>query len=123
MLLMRIGQVVALLALGLLFWFGLRPEPIPNFIAHSDKWSHLIGFAAVSLALFVALPNWPKGFTVIVMLACGLLVELGQELFLPRRMFDVEDLLVNAAGIGIALLVFGLLSTIIRWFSYKKGSA
>jgi len=107
-----IWRVLAVMSFILVVWFGLRPEPIPDVTANTDKWSHFIAFGFCSLAMFFALSEWPVGFTAIVMVTFGFGIEVLQKLFLPHRTFDLKDVAMDAAGILLALVCYSVLKFI-----------
>ncbi len=109
-------RLIAALAVVLVLWFGLQPEPAPNLVGNSDKWTHALAFAAVTLAMLGATPDWPRGFTAIVLLVVGVFIECWQAFLLPHRSFDPTDLLMNAIGVAFALLLFWVISSIASLF-------
>lgn len=113
-LVLRVLRVLAVTVLFLLLYLGLRPEPVPKIIAHSDKWGHFIGFALLALSFFTAMPRWSKFALALALTMVGFAVELGQAWFLPRRSFDLADLAVNGCGVIAALVVYMLAVSLIE---------
>lgn len=115
-----VSRFVVLAAISVVLWFGLQPEPAANMVANSDKYSHIMAFAILCLAFLFTLPDWPRGFTAIVIFALGLVIELGQAWLLPHRSFEMADLMVNAIGIAIALFLYWLLSILVMAVTSKN---
>lgn len=90
-----------------------------------DKWVHVLLFAIFTFLWLLAFPG--RQLWRLVMVLCsgcliGLLVEIIQEM-LPTlgRSFDSMDILADAAGAGLGVLLFALIA---RWSEYqnKKGA-
>lgn len=82
------------------------PYPIPS--APSDKVNHLLAFLELTL---LARLGWPRARLAPVILALasyGLAIELVQTQ-LEHRTFSVADMLADAAGIGLGLLLWPIL--------------
>lgn len=93
-------SLLALIAAG--FW----STPIPYIEPPLDKVAHLLGFAFLSLCMFYAVKIWPLWMSTVLLLLLGLFIELGQEWFLPKRTFSVEDLVASALGVLSAVLIY-----------------
>lgn len=95
--------IFSLCAAALLY--GLfRETPPPKLFDQSDKFGHLIGFAAMT---FIAIWTVPRKYIPLFM--AGLLVlacsaEFLQEWLLPHRHFSLDDMYANLMGIAIILM-------------------
>ena len=95
--------IFSLCAAALLF--GLfRQTPPPRLFEQSDKFGHLIGFAAMT---FIAI--WTLSRKYIPLFIAGLLAlacsaEFLQEWLLPHRHFSLDDMYANLTGVAIILL-------------------
>ncbi len=90
---------------------GLRAQPLPEIIPHTDKWMHGFGFMVATLTgLLAASRRWQWWTVVGLMSFLGILIEILQALFLPGRSCDLLDWLGDMAGVGIAVTIWWLLS-------------
>ena len=88
--------IAAAMAAAIL-WFGLHPEPVPQWFSHQDKVHHVVGFAALAFSLRLAFPHVSWRW---VAAACMLLagaVELAQAM-LGGRTASLGDFVAGAAG-------------------------
>ncbi len=106
---LAVWRFLAVLSLVIIVWAGFRPDPIPQYVHHFDKWLHAFAFAGVTALTLLALPRLHWLWTGALMLVLGFLIEVGQDFFLPRRTFDWEDLAVDAIGVVAGLLALQLL--------------
>lgn len=84
-------------------WLPLLPH---------DKLLHFLAFAGLSTLALRIEPAWPwRALWLTGLLLAGLAIELLQKL-VPGRSFCWRDMGANTAGIGTAILVFGLLQVI-----------
>lgn len=94
---------VCILALG----YGLfRPESPPDLFEQSDKFMHLLAFAAVALSsrlVFQRVGAWP--FWGLLLLLAPLLEWLQHHLQ-PSRQFSLEDMLANLLGVLLGLIAW-----------------
>jgi VanZ family protein len=99
----------ALLALLLLVvsWFAFRPAP-PELdeIAGLDKLKHLAAFGTLALVAMLAQPAGRRALALSAggLLFYGLFIEFVQA-FLPTRSAEAADLLADAAGIALGLVL------------------
>jgi VanZ family protein len=80
-----------------------------------DKWVHVGFFAALYFLWRTAFDLRRKHYSIILLtliIIYGLLVELVQKHFVPNRDFDLLDLLCDATGSILGLIVW--------WWVYKK---
>ncbi|MCY1272419.1 hypothetical protein D9M68_326240 [compost metagenome] len=93
-----------LLVLLVLGFAGLRPEPVPEMVEQQDKLHHLLGFAALALSSRWAFPRLHLLWHAAACLGLALLIEAAQALE-PLRSADPYDMLANAAGVLLGLLL------------------
>lgn len=104
------------LSLQLAFWFplavctwlALTPSP-PEAVGHfSDVLLHAVAFTYLTFAFGLAWPalrlNWLAG----ILLAYGVALEVVQG-FEPARVASLRDVLVDAGGIALGLLLLRVL--------------
>ncbi|NHO68526.1 VanZ family protein [Aestuariicella hydrocarbonica] len=104
-----IWRCLALLALVLMAWAGFRPDPLPQYTDHFDKWVHGIAFAGITITFLLAFPRWHWLFILSALVALGFGIEIGQDLYLPKRTFDWEDFAVDTVGVIVgAILIFAI---------------
>lgn len=98
---------LCLVAWALAIWIGsLMPSPPPSVIENGDKVQHFFGYAVLAVLGFRVLQR-----SVWVWLAASLMgvgVEIAQS-FTPWRSFDTNDMLANACGAVIGLLICRIL--------------
>ena len=105
-------RCLAFLVLLVLLWGGFSSDPIPQYTSHFDKYTHCLGFAALTATVLLAFPRFYHIVVLAVMLLLGFGIELGQDMFLDRRSFDWGDLVMDAIGIAIGLAA---VSGLRRW--------
>ncbi len=79
------------------------PVPRPPLFPHDDKAFHLLGFAGIGGAWWLALLRTRA--VCIVGLSLAVLTELGQGLLPYGRVADPWDTLADAAGVAVGVLV------------------
>jgi VanZ family protein len=96
-------RATLMLLLGLLSWLALTPAPPPEAGLLWDKLNHLSAFASLAVAGFLAFRGrWWQ--VALGLLAYGGLIEILQT-FTPTRVGEWEDLLADAVGIVLGLLL------------------
>lgn len=87
-------------------WLALVPDPPQRVSTGWDKSNHALAFASLAFASVWAL--WPQprqwGWPAVVLLAYGVGIEIAQH-FLPPRSADPQDVLADAVGIALGLLI------------------
>ncbi|MGO1233760.1 MAG: VanZ family protein [Marinobacter sp.] len=78
--------------------------PIP--LSGNDKISHLIAFIELTVLARLSWPRLRAIWYLPALLGFGLALEATQA-NLPYRVFSLADVLANAAGIAIGLLIWG----------------
>lgn len=104
------------IAIALITYFSLAPDPGDAFESFSDKTLHVFGWFVMLCSLHVALRKRtvPWYFAVLLLTYSGL-IEIMQGMMPPREM-DAKDLLANGAGIVIGLLIVYLMAPLYqRW--------
>lgn len=96
--------VLALLALAVQLWGLYTPSP-PDAagLPISDKAVHFTLF--LSVTLFFALALGRRTVVALVNLAHGVLSEVVQWRFVPGRSGDWHDVVADALGVGVAVLL------------------
>ena len=100
------------LLLGVVSWLALMPAP-PNMTDLLwDKLNHLLAFTSLALVGYFAFqPHWLR--LALALLAYGGLIEILQART-ATRVGDWFDLLADAAGITLGLLLAALLARLVR---------
>jgi VanZ family protein len=97
------------LALLLITWQSLVPNPVPAAELAGDKPLHALAFVLLGFLADAGWPERPFDWRKFVPLGFyGLAIE-GIQAFVPGRVASVGDLLADAAG----LLVYGLIAWLI----------
>ncbi len=78
------------------------PAPSPVGVAHGDKLQHLVAFAALGLVARLALQRAPVAG--LAMLGFGIFIEAVQH-FIPTRSASLGDVVADAAGVVLGLLL------------------
>ena len=99
----RAMLVVMLLAIT---YLALVPDPPKTVSTGWDKSNHALAFASLAFASVWALWPRPRQWALLVaaLLAYGVGIEIAQH-FLPPRSADAQDVLADAVGIALGLLV------------------
>jgi VanZ family protein len=102
-------QITFWVPLGVCTWFALIPDPPDNAVFRlGDVVLHAFAFTYLSLALVMArqrvsrTPEYVR--TAVLMFGYGLMLEAIQ-FFIPERSAELKDLLVDATGITLGLLL------------------
>lgn len=102
----------AVLYYGLIFWLSSQPNPLGARLPGSDKLHHgaafgLLGFllAVGYFAAFRLSRTQKAAWVVVTGVGLGILDELHQ-MFTPGRTLDVFDVVSDAAGVALGLLVY-----------------
>lgn len=95
--------VLFLICLAAMLYGTFRPTPPPDLFAHSDKFGHVIGMAALTVSARMAMARLPGYllWSAIAALAYGL--EFLQAAWRPLRIFSPADAYANLSGVAIAL--------------------
>lgn len=121
-----VGQwgAVVVVAIGILIASLLSP-PVdvgsslgPLSVVGADKWAHAIGYGLLAGTLAIALGGGSFSERMVIALAFGLTMSYGLgiellQLTVPRRQFDLFDLVANGAGAVVA--VTGWWVVLRRW--------
>lgn len=109
----RAWRLLLALMMGVVAWFALMPGSpfggVPNF----DKLQHVLAFFTLATVASLAWPPraWQEGRVAFGLLMYGLLIELVQTQ-LPTRTASAADVLADAVGIALGLL---LARQLLRW--------
>lgn len=107
-------RAALVLTLGAVSWLALVPAPPPQADTGWDKANHLLAFAVLAL---LASGGWGTGHRRLIaigLLAYGGLIELLQTQ-LPPRSGEWADLLADAVGVALGLLLAQALSRSRHW--------
>lgn len=83
------------------------PRVVGGFLAQNDFLANLLGFVTLTLIVQAAFSGWSRpslvrfGWRVMALSVMVVGLEWAQ-LFLPRRNFDVKDMLAGLAGVAMA---------------------
>jgi VanZ family protein len=89
-------------------WLALTPSPLQPSFKVSDVVLHALAFSYLTFALGLAYPALRRLELAAWLIGYGLFIEAVQS-FERARSAELKDLLVDAAGIGIGLLLLTLL--------------
>lgn len=96
------------------YWFHFEYDLIPDFFHHfgSENLGNILIFLpfGVLYPLFNERAGWKR--TVLTGLAASVAIELLQPVF--GRSFDINDIILNAAGVMISATVYFALRTVLR---------
>lgn len=102
---LRVGFWVPLFACT---WLALTPSPPEAVFRISDVVLHALAFAYLTFALGLAHAGLRTWAILSWMLGYGVFIELVQSIE-PQRSAELKDLLVDAAGIGVGLVLLAVL--------------
>jgi VanZ family protein len=119
----RLWWVLGVVIVGLALYVCLAPTPdIPGSFELNDKFSHAAGHALLTIYFtgLVARSRWWK--VVVFLTLFGIAVEVAQHFMKAGREAEARDLLANAAGVALGLLLahFGLCRWP-RWVEWLLG--
>lgn len=99
-------RVLLALLMGLVCALAVTPAPPPDLHLGWDKLNHTVAFAALGFcaALGWPAPRWARLAVLAALLAFGGMIELVQH-FVPNRSAEWGDLLADAIGIGLGVLL------------------
>ncbi len=90
--------------LSICTWLALAPSPPTSVFRISDVLLHGFAFSYLTFALGLARPRTSMAALVVWMLGYGVFIEAVQSLE-PTRDAEIKDLLVDAAGIALGLVL------------------
>ena len=96
----------------------LRPTPVPQWFANSDKLGHAGGFFALVLLGYGATPRASAFFVLLLTGLIGLAIGsewLQQTSLLPLRHASVWDLAADLSGLALGLMLAAALDQRLRW--------
>lgn len=101
---MMLRAILFSLCAAALFYGLFRETPPPKLFNQSDKFGHLLGFAAMTFIAIWTLSRkyFPLFIAGILILACS--AEFIQEWLLPHRHFSIKDMYANLSGIALILI-------------------
>jgi VanZ family protein len=98
----RQWQALLLLMMLASCFIAFDPAPRPVGVTHGDKLQHLVAFAALGLVARLALQRAPVAG--LAMLGFGIFIEAVQH-FIPTRSASLGDVVADAAGVVLGLLL------------------
>jgi VanZ family protein len=108
----RIGLIICLIIVTALTVMPLQEFPPAENI--NDKLSHLLAFLALAIVADYSFPN--KDFVIskgLPLLAYGIGIEIVQY-FIPYRSFSVLDMIADAMGLVIYILIIPVLNRVVQ---------
>lgn len=97
-------------------YLGLTPHPENSVPVFNDLLMHFAGYSVAAISISFACPTWRlwkrAGFLIIYSIG----IEIAQH-FNPPRTFSGMDIVANASGVFLGLLIVVLLSKYIPLFS------
>ena len=98
-------RALLVVLMAVVAWLALTPLPPRAIDLGWDKLNHASAFAALAVAGWLSVRGrrgrWP---TMALLLVYGALIEVAQR-FVPGRSGEWSDLLADALGIGVGVLV------------------
>lgn len=123
-----IRTVFVLSVLGGLVYFSIVPAPGTGSVSHGpfgvisySMWLHFLGYMGLAIAFSYASHTVPRPHSqvlfgvFVVTVGCGAAVEMLQ-LTLPTRTFSILDILVNALGAGVGVILWYLFDRAVAYF-------
>jgi VanZ family protein len=100
-----LGLGIVQLLLALVVCLVPLPPHLPSPVDHFDKIEHLLGYLGLTAyAVMLFATRRALAFAALGLLLFGAMIELLQGL-LPWRSADAADLVANASGVALGLLV------------------
>ena len=102
-------RLILALALLVIAWQSLTPNPLPAAEVVGDKLLHMVGFAVLGFLADGGWPDRPFDWRKFVPLGLyGVLIE-GIQAWVPGRVASLADLAADAAGLAL----YGLIAWLI----------
>ena len=98
----RFAMMISIVAV---LYLATTSGPLPVPAMPSDKANHLIAFLELTLLMRLGWPHLKSYYLISLLLGFGMLIELVQAT-LPYRDFSLADVVADAAGIAIGLLIW-----------------
>ena len=97
---------MSVLAFCAVAWLSLAPKPLPNRDLQKllHPYEHLLMFAVFAVICFFVWPGRPR-LVLIALVTIAALMEI-MQILLPVRAFELDDLAMNLAGVGLGAMVF-----------------
>ena len=114
---MKIFRLLYLLAIITIFILAIVPnyDLLPEVFSLSDKLNHTAAFFVLALLAYTARFEHAYRFQIFFLIGYAFFIEVVQY-FLPTRFFSLSDVVADAAGIGLFLLLN-------RWSGFRKEKA
>lgn len=112
--LLCVAQFYSLLAMYT--YLGLTPHPENSVPVFNDLLMHFMGYSVAAISISFARPSWPLWQRAALLIAYSIAIEIAQH-FNPPRTFSGMDILANASGVLLGLLVILLLENTISPFA------
>ena len=100
-----LGNIQFWLFLTFCSYLSLTPAPPNVILSFSDKFLHTVGYMALYLSCSVAYPLASLTIRKLtLLLGYSIMIEVFQH-FIPNRGFSLLDILANASGLVLGLII------------------
>lgn len=100
----RIWQTILFPSLIFILFLATTPDPYPVPASSSDKINHIMAFSCLGGLTCWSYPRRGMSLLLALLIGYGLVIEITQA-FLPFREFSLLDLLADALGAGIGVMM------------------
>lgn len=97
-------------------YLGLTPHPESSIPVFNDLLMHFAGYSVAAISISFARPSWPIWQRAALLIAYSIAIEIAQH-FNPPRTFSGMDILANAGGVFLGLLIVILLEKYVSPFA------
>ncbi len=98
-------------------YLGLTPHPENTVPMFNDLLMHFAGYTVAAISISFARPAWPLWQRAALLIAYSIAIEIAQH-FNPPRTFSNMDILANAGGVILGLLIVSLLEKYVKPFAF-----
>lgn len=114
---LKFFRLLYLLAIITIFILAIVPnyDLLPEVFSLSDKLNHTAAFFVLAGLAYAARFDHAYRYQIVFLIGYAFFIEVVQY-FLPTRFFSLSDVVADAAGIGLFLLLN-------RWSGFRKEKA
>lgn len=102
--------------LAIYTYLGLTPHPENSIPVFNDLLMHFTGYSVAAISISFARPSWPIWQRAAFLIIYSIAIEIGQH-FNPPRTFSGMDIIANASGVFLGLLIVTLLEKTVPPFA------
>ena len=98
-------------------YLGLTSHPEGTIPVYNDLVMHFTGYLIAAFSISFAFPRWSLRNRALFLIIYSIAIEIGQH-FNPPRTFSGLDILANASGVFIGLVILLIMINHFSWFKH-----